>query len=64
MAADQNLIIGHYRSGLTLRECAALFGVSMQRIHQIIQKFSPNIMRPPHVVPKRRRRTKGSGKYK
>ena len=50
------LIVSRYRQGLTLREVAALFGMTMQRVHQIIQRDAPQLMRPAHVAPLRRRR--------
>lgn len=53
-ARDRSLV-QHYRDGLTLRECAAKFGLSMQRVHQIILRDAPELMRAPHVVPVRRR---------
>lgn len=50
------LIVAHYRSGLTLRECAALFAISLQRVHKIVRRDAPCLMREPYVVPSRRRR--------
>ncbi len=41
-------MIADYRSGLSLRQCAAKYGCSMQNIHQIIKVHAPNIMREPH----------------
>jgi DNA-directed RNA polymerase specialized sigma subunit len=41
-------VIRAYKAGLTLRQCAERFGVSMQRIHQIIEKYAPHLMRAPY----------------
>lgn len=53
---DYGRIVAAYRSGLTLREVAEYFGLTFQRIHQIIRKHAPKLMREPYVVPQRRRR--------
>lgn len=55
MSLDKQLVVSRYKAGLTLRECAELFGVSMQRIHQIVRKTEPTAMRAPYVIPPRRR---------
>lgn len=41
-------VLAFYLKPRTLRQCAAHFGVSMQRIHQIIRDVSPESMRKPH----------------
>lgn len=48
-------IIAAYRSGLTLRECGKAFNLSFERVAQVIRRDAPNLMRPMHVVPARRR---------
>lgn len=48
-------IVSRYIGGHSLREVAREFGISMQRVHQILNRVAPNCMRQPHVVPKRRR---------
>jgi len=47
-------IIVHYRAGFTLRECAERFGITMQRVHQIIRILHPRLMRPPYVGMRRK----------
>lgn len=42
-------IIAAYKSGLTLRQVAAKFGLTMQRIHQIVAEDAPYLMRRPHA---------------
>ncbi len=57
-------IIEAYRAGHTLRECGQLFGVSMQRVQYVVSNYAPEIVRPKHVIPERRRRKPGTGKNK
>lgn len=57
-------IVEAYRGGYTLRQCGELFGISMQRVQQVISTDAPEILRPKHVVPKPRRRNHVSGKNK
>ena len=49
-----NQVIEKYGSGLTLRECAKLFGVTPQAIHYTIKKYAGRKMRQPHSVPAHR----------
>lgn len=37
-----------YASGLSLREVADEFGISFQRVHQIIEEDAPQTMRVPY----------------
>lgn len=39
-------IIAAYKSGLTLRQVGEKIGVSMQRVHQVISTYAPELMRP------------------
>lgn len=57
---DQLIVIA-YRDGQTLREIAPQFDLTMQRVHQIIQREIPDEMRQPHIVPARRRRNRYGG---
>jgi DNA-directed RNA polymerase specialized sigma24 family protein len=43
-------IVAYYVAGHSLRACAKRFGVSFQRVHQIIQTESPEVMRIAHVT--------------
>ena len=47
-------IVRYYRSGHTLRETATRFGLSYQRVHQVITKYAPKEMRPPHIYERKR----------
>ena len=38
-------VVEAYKGGKTLRECAAMFKVTFQRIHAIIKEYSPEILR-------------------
>jgi predicted DNA-binding protein YlxM (UPF0122 family) len=42
-------VIAYYADGHSLRACADRFGVSFQRVHQIIQKKAPQLMRAPYA---------------
>ncbi len=48
-------ILAAYKGGLTLRECGKRWGLSFERIRQIIDALDPDCMRPPHISPSRRR---------
>jgi DNA-directed RNA polymerase specialized sigma subunit len=52
---NRGLVI-HYRQGLTMRECADIFGITLGRVQQILKKLIPKEIRPKHVIPKRRLR--------
>jgi uncharacterized protein (DUF433 family) len=41
-------IVAYYVAGHSLRECAKQFGVSFQRVHQIVQAESPDAMHAPY----------------
>jgi transposase len=45
---NKQQVIDYYLKNHTLRQCAKRFGVSMQRIHQIIRDLRPEIMRRPY----------------
>jgi predicted DNA-binding protein YlxM (UPF0122 family) len=38
-------LIAYYADGHSLRACAEFFGISFQRVHQIIQSKAPQLMR-------------------
>jgi hypothetical protein len=38
-------VVAYYIAGHSLRECAEHFGVSFQRVHQVIQADAPQAMR-------------------
>lgn len=46
-SARDKLIIEHYKSGLTFRIIAPMFGIKMQRVHQIICRWAPDLIRLP-----------------
>lgn len=46
---QQEHIIAYYADGHSLRECAEFFGITFQRVHQIIQRKAPQLMRAAHV---------------
>jgi hypothetical protein len=48
-------ILRYYRSGHTLRETARRFGLTFQRVHQVVKQNAPLEMRPPHYTNQRRR---------
>lgn len=54
MNGRQKEIIEVYRSGLTLRESARKLGISMQRVHQVIKRYAPELMRPRFVYKRKR----------
>jgi helix-turn-helix protein len=47
-------ILRYYRSGHTLRETARCFGLTYQRVHQVVHKYAPKEMRPPYITNRRR----------
>ena len=41
-------------NGGSLKVVAAMFGVTMQRVHQVVRRHSPEPMHPPHLhLPKK-----------
>jgi transposase len=42
-------LVAYYIDGHSLRECSEHFGVSFQRVHQVIQADAPQAMRVPHI---------------
>jgi predicted DNA-binding protein YlxM (UPF0122 family) len=46
---QQAQLVAYYADGHSLRECAEFFGISFQRVHQIIQSKAPQLMRVPHI---------------
>ncbi|KKL99991.1 hypothetical protein LCGC14_1808900 [marine sediment metagenome] len=40
------MMVEAYKAGGTLREVAAQFGVSMQRVQQVVERHAPEAMRP------------------
>jgi predicted DNA-binding protein YlxM (UPF0122 family) len=51
--------VAYYVDGHSLRECAEFFGVSFQRVHQIIQRKAPQLMRAPHLRMERKSQSHG-----
>ena len=49
-------IVADYKRGLTMRECAELWGLCFERIRQIISAIDPACIRPMHILPPHRRR--------
>lgn len=45
---DKNEVVRLYASGKTLRECAVVSKISMQRVHQILKQVAPEIIKPPY----------------
>ena len=41
-------IVAYYARGFSLRETASRFGLSMQRIHQLLRRDKKKIIRPPY----------------
>lgn len=51
-------IISAYKSGLSLRECANRFGLSLERIRQILNRDDPEAIRRHLYCKLRRKRSK------
>jgi transposase len=46
---DRNrAVVRYYAEGFSMRETAAHFGVTMQRVHQILKGYDPESIRPAH----------------
>ena len=50
--ADRDGIVGAYAFGRSLRETAEEFGVSHERVRQILKEDAPNLIRAPHLAHK------------
>jgi predicted DNA-binding protein YlxM (UPF0122 family) len=54
-------ILARYKDGQSLREIGSYFDISHQRVHAIILRHAPELMRVPHVgmnqSPQERRRS-------
>lgn len=46
------MVVNWYRNGLTMLECSRRFGVSIERVRQILSRWAPNAIRDPIVNPK------------
>lgn len=55
---DREVVVSLYRKVRSLRVVAQRTGISMQRVHQIIKRFAPDLMRAPHVYTVEDRRRK------
>lgn len=40
-------IIEYYAKGFSLRESAKYFGISLQGVHQVLQRHAPHLIRRP-----------------
>lgn len=45
MTPHQERVIAHYAAGNSLRECAKAFGITFQRVHDIITSCRPDLLR-------------------
>lgn len=48
-------ILRYYLGGHTLRETGRRFGLTYQRVHQVVRQYAPEKMRAPHITNQRRR---------
>lgn len=48
MTPHQEHVIAHYAAGNSLRECAKEFGITFQRVHDIITTCRPDLLRRPY----------------
>ena len=49
-------IVRYYVNDHTLRQTGKRFGLTYQRVHQVVRKYAPDKMRAPHITTDQRRR--------
>ena len=52
---NRKRIIDAYKQAGTIRRAAKIAGVSPSRVHQVVQKYAPELMYPPHIITSARR---------